>query len=316
MWILFHIICTILLFCISEAYDFVKTSKLRSHLLGFMMGFSVQVSVHADMLTFPLKAALKNNIILMRAGECYSDANGKIETNPVKKLAIANGLTEKGRLQVVNAAKDIKAMDWQPTYIWTSNTERAYESAVVLARELELGQNRIVPEYSFLDARSTGVYEGQDIDASWEVIHQEDKKDIKSRPPSNNDGTPSESVSDVLVRMNQVMSTIDAMYSGENVVIVAPDSEILQSLQAAVADENPDTSLPLHQRFSMRYGEVRQLSPLVKIPTTLASGQTQEEANTISRRVKSSLVGGSIHRDDLRITKGGSTWLDLLKIAL
>jgi len=37
---------------------------------------------------------------------------------------------------------------------------------------------------------------------------------IDYRPPANSDGTPSESVSDVLVRMNQLVSTIESMYSG------------------------------------------------------------------------------------------------------
>jgi hypothetical protein len=60
-------------------------------------------------------------------------------------------------------------MDFLPTFIWTSNTERAYETASIIAREFQLGQNRIVPEYSFLDARAVGAFEDKNDEASWKV---------------------------------------------------------------------------------------------------------------------------------------------------
>jgi len=155
---------------------------------------------------------------------------------------------------------------------------RAYETAVVIARELQLGQNRIIPEYSFLDARSAGIFEDRDNDATWKIIHEMDEKEgIGYKPPKNTDGTPSESVSDVLVRGNQLVSTMESMYSGENVLIVSPDSENLSVLEAALEDEDPDTSLPRHARFAFKNGEVRPLTAIVKPPTTLATGQTQEE---------------------------------------
>jgi len=54
----------------------------------------------ASMLTFPLPAPLKNNIILVRAGESFADSRHEIQTNPVKKLRQDNALTLKGREQV------------------------------------------------------------------------------------------------------------------------------------------------------------------------------------------------------------------------
>lgn len=56
----------------------------------------------AGMLTFPLPAPLKNNIILVRSGESFADARHEIQTNPVKKLRQDNALTSKGREQVIN----------------------------------------------------------------------------------------------------------------------------------------------------------------------------------------------------------------------
>lgn len=106
---------------------------------------------HASMLTFPLPAPLRNSVVFMRAGESYADEKGVVETAPVKKLSTANALTPRGREQAVAAARRLEDLGLTPTYIFTSNTERAYETATVVARELRMGQNRIVPEFSFLD---------------------------------------------------------------------------------------------------------------------------------------------------------------------
>lgn len=52
------------------------------------------------------------------------------------------------------------------------------------------------------------------------------------------------------------------MYSGENVVVLAPDSEILSVLQAALSSEDPDTALPKHAQFAFANGEARVLNPV------------------------------------------------------
>ena len=107
-----------------------------------------------------------------------------------------NGLTEKGREQCVRAVDDmVTRNDFSPTFIWTSNTYRAYQSAEVIANEIKLGysltiysltnslthsltilgQNRIVPEYSFLDARAMGFYEGSPLDRAMKELHHNDE---------------------------------------------------------------------------------------------------------------------------------------------
>ena len=63
------------------------------------------------MLTFPLPAPLKNNFLLVRAGECLADVEHTIQTNPVKKLRIDNALTEEGK------RGDNEKMGFLPTYI-------------------------------------------------------------------------------------------------------------------------------------------------------------------------------------------------------
>lgn len=76
------------------------------------------------------------------------------------------------------------------------------------------------------------------------------------RPPRGFDGTPPESVADVLVRVQQLLSLLETQYSGANVLIVSPDSDNLSVLQAAVRG----VDLRQHrQQFGMGVGEVRPL---------------------------------------------------------
>jgi hypothetical protein len=63
------------------------------------------------------------------------------------------------------------------------------------------------------------VLEGDLLDSNW-------------KPPKGYDGTPNESAADVLTRMRQLLSICETQYFGEDVVIVAPDSDTLSILQA------------------------------------------------------------------------------------
>jgi len=116
--------------------------------------------------------------------------------------------------------------------------------------------------------------------------------------------------------MNQLVSTVESLYSGENVVIVAPDSEILSVLQAALSSETPDTALPKHAVFAFKNGEVRLLQPLIKPPTVLAaSGLTQNEANVNIRLVKASLIRGAGAVPKESDTSVVTDWYDLFRLS-
>lgn len=280
-------------------------------------------AANAGMIMLPLQQPLKNNIILMRAGESKRDAEGVVETAPVKKLAVTNALTPEGRQQVIEAAKKLCVDDVfgnPPTWIYTSNTERAYESAVILGRECLIGQNRIVPEFSFLDARGLGTFEGQNQEESRRFVHELDEKEgIRWKPPTSLDGTTSDSVDNVLVRIRQLVSALEGIYSGENVVIVSPDSDVLSILQAALASLDPDGSLPAHNRFAFRNGEVRMLESVVAVNENLVTGQTVEEADASNRKYKAMRVAGVARGGAASAAKGFESqgeWVDLYHTAV
>ena len=177
----------------SPQIDMFKVAKLSlmNLVCSSVLLVSTPCACFADMLTFPIPAPLKNNYVLARSAECFADENKIIETNPVKKLRQDNALTMKGREDAKKMAEKLIQTGFSPSFIWTSNTERAYETAATIAKELGVGQNRIIPEYSFLDARSTGIFEGKDIESTWKAIHYMDENEgIYYRPPKNTDGTP------------------------------------------------------------------------------------------------------------------------------
>ena len=93
--------------------------------------------------------------------------------------------------------------------------------------------SRIVPEYSFLDARGVGAYEGKSLNVLSKV-YELDAESSNIRPPPYTDGTPNESVADVFVRIVQLMSVLETQYFADNIIIVAPDSDNLSILQAAL----------------------------------------------------------------------------------
>ena len=109
----------------------------------------IPIQCNAGMLTLPLQSPLHNNIWLVRAGQSYADERDEIQTNPVKKLRMDNGLTPQGQEEARLAAKKLLDDGVTPTFIWTSNTERAYEFAKIMANELVQNNNKeILQKYA------------------------------------------------------------------------------------------------------------------------------------------------------------------------
>lgn len=256
------------------------------------------------LLTYPLRSELKNNIILMKSGQSTAEEKGIVETNPIKKLSKRNSLTEEGIQQVFEAANKLIQEGFYPSYIWAGNTERSYETGRLLAQEFALGQNRFVPEYSFLDARALGRYEGKSLKESLDEVHKQDELvGLSSKPERGEDETPSESITQVLARDNQLISTIESMYSGENVLVISPDSDVLSILVAALHSDDPDSDIPRHAQFHFDNGEFRPLKPYVK-PFRQVSLEEEDAETRKMRAFRMKGIGEISNNVD-------DTWFDL-----
>lgn len=215
-------------------------------------------AVQAALVQFPANS-LHNRYFLVRAGESNAEDQDKAFTNPVWKTSMMAGLSERGKAQVIRdvmpALTAMNVCTDSSCWIWPSITQNSYQTAEVIAALTGIGRSRVVPEYSFLDMRGLGVYDGRPVTAAYQQLHAGDARDFNLRPPPNYDGTPNESAADVLARGRQLLSITETQYSGEDVVIVSPDSDNLSILQAAVLGAD----LRQHTRYYFRPGEVREL---------------------------------------------------------
>ncbi|XP_068643797.1 uncharacterized protein [Aristolochia californica] len=235
---------------------FLSKTIARRHLLVALtpsVFFPLSTAHGRGLLQMP-PVRLNNRYFLVRAGESEFEKLGIINTNPVAKTSVDSGLSEEGKIQTAKAALELKKVGAceGDCWIWPSITQRSYQAAEIIAAVNEVSRSRIVPEYSFLDARGLGSYEGKSLEAVMEV-YASDSVSPNNKPPPIDDGTPNESISDVFVRVIQLMSILETQYSGDTVIIVSPDSDNLTVLQAGLLG----LDLRRHRDLSFGPGEVR-----------------------------------------------------------
>ncbi|KAI7842607.1 hypothetical protein COHA_003711 [Chlorella ohadii] len=184
----------------------------------------------------------------------------------VAKTSTTAGLSRNGKRQVVKETYPaLRQLGLDSScWIWPSITQNAYQTAEVLAELHGVGRNRVVPEFSFLDARGVGELERLPLSEVAAALEAGDSLAPTWRPAPNVDGTVHESSADVLVRVRQLLSLLETQYNGDTVVIVSPDSDNLSVLQAAVLG----VDLRSHHSYAFAPGEARRLE--------LASGERPE----------------------------------------
>eukprot|EP00873_Tetraselmis_striata_P036981 jgi/Tetstr1/457245/TSEL_004174.t2 len=231
--------------------------RLAAGMCG-VAGLSSPREAQAALVQFPV-TELNNTYYLVRAGQGVREAQGVVYTNPVAKTSMDSGLSEDGKRQVVKgsapALMAALGRDGTP-WLWPSINQRSYQTAEILAALFQVGRNRIVPEYSFLDARGLGALEGARLDVADAVVAAGDALDPSWHMTPGTDGTPNESVYDVLVRMRQLLSVTETQYYGETVIIISPDSDCLSILQAATMGAD----LRQHRQFAQKPGETLRSS--------------------------------------------------------
>eukprot|EP00962_Isochrysis_galbana_P021534 scaffold6354_cov126-Isochrysis_galbana.AAC.11 len=186
---------------------------------------------------------LSNRYVLLRPGETTYDAAGIIDTNPINKLDVARGLTDRGRAQVHEAARQLLERGIDAPVVWYDSGARAAQTAEIVGDVLSVPRTRLVPEYSFLSARGMGALDRGNATLELQRVHAADALDTAWAPSAADDGTPSESIDDVFVRVRQAVSKIETQYSGEAVILVG-DSDVLSTITAAACG----VELELHGR--------------------------------------------------------------------
>jgi len=80
-------------------------------------------------------------------------------TNPLFLTNRDSALSEQGIQQVESTCQSLKENDVNPTIVMYSLAASAMDTANIIGRELRIGRDRLVPEFTYLDPRAIGKWD-------------------------------------------------------------------------------------------------------------------------------------------------------------
>lgn len=263
----------------------IAISLLNSlYLIG---GEFVPVAQARGLVQFPLKEPLLNSYHFMRAGTSLLDERDIYSTNPLFLTNRDDALSPAGQEQIVNACQLLKSPTNHllPTVVRFSLAACCVDTANVVARELRLGRDRVVAEYTYLDPRAVGKWDMLSRlvaePAVWALDNDTAGPDgTAGRPPPNEDGTPHETLSDAAVRLRQLMSVLETLYSGDTILLIFPDGTGPALLSCLMA------GIPLNRVHELEFksGELRiNVTPESTLELWATKRDSPEYQETIAR---------------------------------
>jgi len=205
---------------------------------GLTLGISAFIQPKATanargLVQFPMdkEKPLMNTYHFMRAGESLLEEENILYTNPLFLTNRENALSDRGRLQIqTNVADILNEPQNIPSIVMFSLAAHCMDTADVLKNALNIGQSRLMPEYTFLDPRGAGKWDSLPLTSTEEAIWALDAEfadkhglSQEDRPPPNDDGTPNETLGNAVTRLRQLMSGLESQYSGETILLIFPD---------------------------------------------------------------------------------------------
>ncbi|KAL7518258.1 hypothetical protein ACHAWX_003103 [Stephanocyclus meneghinianus] len=172
--------------------------------------YNNKVANAVGLVTFPCpKGSLSNTYHVMRAGQSLLEEKNILSTNPLFLTNRDDALTTKGVIQVEDACADMMLKDINPSVVKYSLASKCIDTANIVATRMMVGRNRIIPEFTFMDPRGVGVWDGGSNEAAiWALDYLEAGVEGRSgRPPPNDDGTANETLHEQMIRLRQLMSS-------------------------------------------------------------------------------------------------------------
>jgi len=211
------------------------------------------------LVQFPVQQGkFLNNYHLMHAGTSLLEEEGIWSTNPLFLTNREDALSPAGQDEVMNACSVIEKMNMLPSIVKCSLAAACIDSCNLIARELKMGRDRLVPEFTFMDPRAIGQWDmlsKHDTEpAVWAMdVDEAGEMGLGGRPPPNEDGTPNETLSEQAVRLRQVLSILETQYSGDTILLIFPDGTSPALLSAMMA------GIPYNRVHEIEFeaGEVR-----------------------------------------------------------
>mmetsp|Transcript_37551 Transcript_37551/g.79186 ORF Transcript_37551/g.79186 Transcript_37551/m.79186 type:complete len:566 (+) Transcript_37551:90-1787(+) len=202
---------------------------------------------------------LTNTYHMMRAGESGLEADGVLSTNPLFLTNREDALTEIGTAQVEEACDMMMSKGINPSVVKYSLAAKCIDTANIVATKMMVGRNRIVPEFTFMDPRGAGLWDGKPLGTTEAAIWALDVEKAGSegrdgRPPANEDGTANETLFEQVTRLRQLMSILETQYSGDSILLIFPDGTSPALLSCLIA------GIPLKNVHALNFlpGELRE----------------------------------------------------------
>mmetsp|Transcript_25085 Transcript_25085/g.54702 ORF Transcript_25085/g.54702 Transcript_25085/m.54702 type:complete len:607 (+) Transcript_25085:94-1914(+) len=244
---------------------------------------SYPLPAQARLVRFPCKPGeLKNNYNFMRSGESLLESEGMWGSNPLFLTNRENALSDAGAEQVRMACADMLERDLNPSVVLYPTAANAIDTADIVATEMRIGRNRVLPEYTNLDARGIGKYDMNDREtvkgAIW-AMDAESGPEGRSgeRPPPTDDGTPNETLANQVTRLRQLMAVCETNFSGDDVLFIFPDNTGPALLSCLIA------GIDLNRVHELEFtpGEVRYDITMESTLERLRAGPAPEYLETI-----------------------------------
>ena len=106
---------------------------------------------------------LANTYHMMRAGESLLEAEDVLSTNPLFLTNRDDALSELGTSQVEEACNMMMTNGINPSVVKYSLASKCIDAANIVATKMMVGRNRIVPEFTFMDPRGAGLWDGMPL---------------------------------------------------------------------------------------------------------------------------------------------------------
>jgi broad specificity phosphatase PhoE len=217
---------------------------------------------NALLLRFPVDAPntqpLKNKYHFMRAGTSDLEAEGIYSTNPLFLTNRDNGISDQGYDSLKEAIAELKKTPCQPTVAYHSLAANGMDTGDLIARELKLGRDRLLPEFTYLDQRGIGLWDSNEEakirPAIWAMdVMEAGTEGFGGRPPANTDGTPNDTLHDQFTRLRQFLSLQETRTSGEIILVIFPDGTGPALMSCMIA------GIPYSEAHALEYkpGELR-----------------------------------------------------------
>jgi hypothetical protein len=180
------------------------------------------------LLQFPVTTVpLKNKYHLIRAGTSELERDGIYSTNPLFLTNRENQMDPKEGIAELQKAVTV-IQQQPPTVVYHSLAANGMDTGDYIARSLNLGRDRLLPEFTYLDQRGIGLWDSSDGFITRPAVWALDEGDagpegFGGRPPANEDGTPNETLHDQFIRLRQFLSLQESRTSGEIILIIFPD---------------------------------------------------------------------------------------------